>query len=122
MSLYIMWHDQQELVGYQRSCFSDIGKERGQIILFYIVFSADKLLITLSLDIKSLWGLHKNVAFLCGQMVVSKTKNVKSSTCDSFNLIMSYALCLFISCHFAFEEDPVIRIESSGPKPIWYET
>ena len=43
--------------------FSDIGKERGQIRLFYIAFSTDELLITLQPDMQLLWGLHQNEAF-----------------------------------------------------------
>ena len=48
-----MVYDQGKWVWCRRHCFRDIGKERGQILLFYIVFSSsqvfitDKLLITL---------------------------------------------------------------------------
>ena len=35
-----------------------IGKERVQIILLYIVFSVDELIITLETEIQFLWGLH----------------------------------------------------------------
>ena len=42
-----MWHDQEEWVGCRRCCFSDIGKNRVKIPLFYIVFSIVKSFITL---------------------------------------------------------------------------
>ena len=42
-----MWHDQGEWVWCHRYWFWDIGKERVQIPLLNIVFSVDKLFITL---------------------------------------------------------------------------
>ena len=32
-----MWHDQGEWFGYRKYCFWDLGKERVQISLFYVV-------------------------------------------------------------------------------------
>ena len=43
----LMWHGQGEWVGCRSYCFWDIGKKRGKILLFYIVFSTDKFFITL---------------------------------------------------------------------------
>ena len=84
-----MWHDQGECVGCRRYGFWDIGKERGQIMLLYIVFSVDKLIITWLPD-NWLWGLNQNVAFSSCQKGELKTQIWKSSTCDSFLLIMSH--------------------------------
>ena len=88
------WYDQGDWVRCRRYCFWDIGKERGQICLFYIVFSTDKLLITLQPDIQFLWGLHQNVVFLSCQKMLSKTQNWKCLTCDSFLLIMSHLILM----------------------------
>ena len=44
-AVWYMWHGQGERVGCLGYCFWDIGKERVEIPLFYIVFSVDKLII-----------------------------------------------------------------------------
>ena len=46
-----LWHDQEEWVRCRRCCFWDIGKNRVQIPLFYIVFSIVKSFITLQIEI-----------------------------------------------------------------------
>ena len=47
-----MWHDQEAWVGCRRYWFWDIGKNSGQIPLFYIVFSIDQFFVTLQPDIQ----------------------------------------------------------------------
>ena len=65
-----------EWVRYCRYCFWAIDKVSVQLLLFNIIISTGKLLITLWPDIQFVWGLHWSVACLSCQKVVSRTHHV----------------------------------------------
>ena len=91
-----MWHDQGEWVGCREYSFWVTGLKIWQILMFFIVFKLQRMFISAQPGVRLKWGLDQNVAFWMDKWLMLKTQNWILPTCDSFPLIVSHIIHLFL--------------------------
>ena len=112
-----MWHDQEEWVGCREYWFWVTALKRCQILMFFIVFKFQRMIISLQPDVRLRWGLDQNVAFSMDKWLILKTQNWILPTCDSFPLIVSH-ICTGKLAHIKWESEKFRTCQGLNHRPL----
>ena len=63
------------------------------------------------------WVINSSCLYCCFTVIFQSISKCVVTILFVLFHVPIYTLCLFVSCHFAFEKD-LAKIESSGPLPI----